>query len=148
MSILEGRISVVTGASRGIGRVIAKALAAEGATVVLAARDASRLEQAAAEIAGAGGRVETLALDVAERASVEAVFAQVLARHGRIDHLVNNAGVTRDNLLIRMKDEEWQQVLATNLTGVFLCTQAVLRPMLNHHGRPILNVTSLLGPAP
>jgi len=145
MSILEGRISVVTGASRGIGRVIAKALAAEGATVVLAARDASRLEQAAAEIAGAGGRVETLALDVAERASVEAVFAQVLARHGRIDHLVNNAGVTRDNLLIRMKDEEWQQVLATNLTGVFLCTQAVLRPMLKQRGGRIVNVTSVVG---
>ena len=145
MSILEGRISVVTGASRGIGRVIAKALAAEGATVVLAARDASRLEQAAAEIAGAGGRVETLALDVAERASVEAVFAKVLARHGRIDHLVNNAGVTRDNLLIRMKDEEWQQVLATNLTGVFLCTQAVLRPMLRQRGGRIVNVTSVVG---
>ena len=145
MSILEGRISVVTGASRGIGRVIAKALAAEGATVVLAARDASRLEQAVAEIAGAGGRVETLALDVAERASVEAVFAQVLARHGRIDHLVNNAGVTRDNLLIRMKDEEWQQVLATNLTGVFLCTQAVLRPMLKQRGGRIVNVTSVVG---
>ena len=145
MPILEGRISVVTGASRGIGRVIAKALAAEGATVVLAARDASRLEQAVAEIAGAGGRVETLALDVAERASVEAVFAKVLARHGRIDHLVNNAGVTRDNLLIRMKDEEWQQVLATNLTGVFLCTQAVLRPMLKQRGGRIVNVTSVVG---
>jgi len=145
MSILEGRISVVTGASRGIGRVIAKALAAEGATVVLAARDASRLEQAVAEIAGAGGGVEALTLDVAERASVEAVFAKVLARHGRIDHLVNNAGVTRDNLLIRMKDEEWQQVLATNLTGVFLCTQAVLRPMLKQRGGRIVNVTSVVG---
>jgi len=145
MPILEGRISVVTGASRGIGRVIAKALAAEGATVVLAARDASRLEQAVAEIAGAGGRVEALTLDVAERASVEAVFAKVLARHGRIDHLVNNAGVTRDNLLVRMKDEEWQQVLATNLTGVFLCTQAVLRPMLRQRGGRIVNVTSVVG---
>jgi len=145
MGLLDGRVSLVTGASRGIGRAIAKALAAEGASVVLAARDAAKLAEAVAEIAGAGGRAEALALNVAERSSVEAVVAHVLSAHGRIDHLVNNAGVARDNLLLRMKDEEWQQVLATNLTGVFLCTQAVLRPMVRQRSGRIVSITSVVG---
>jgi 3-oxoacyl-[acyl-carrier protein] reductase len=145
MGLLEGRVSLVTGASRGIGRAIARALAAEGALVVLAARDVVKLGEAAAEIRAAGGRCEPLALDVADRASVEAGVAHVVAVHGRIDHLVNNAGVTRDNLLLRMKDEEWQQVLATNLTGVFLCTQAALRPMLKQRAGRIVSVTSVVG---
>jgi 3-oxoacyl-[acyl-carrier protein] reductase len=142
---LDGKVSLVTGASKGIGRAIAKALAAEGATVVLAARDAARLEAAVGEIKGAGGRAEALGLDVADKASVEACFDAVLSAHGRLDHLVNNAGVTRDNLLVRMKDEEWQQVLATNLTGVFLCTRAALRPMLKQRAGRIVNVTSVVG---
>ena len=143
--LLEGRVSLVTGASRGIGRAIAKALADEGAHVVLAARDAARLAEAVAEIQARGGKAEALALDVADRSSVEAGIAHLLSAHGRIDHLINNAGITRDNLLVRMKDEEWQQVLATNLTGVFLCTQAVLRPMLKQRGGRIVNVTSVVG---
>jgi 3-oxoacyl-[acyl-carrier protein] reductase len=145
MGLLEGRVSLVTGASRGIGRAIARRLAAEGAHVVLAARDASRLAEAVGEIEGAGGKAEALALDVAERASVEAGIARVLSALGRLDHLVNNAGVTRDNLLLRMKDEEWQQVMATNLTGVFLCTQAALKPMLKQRAGRIVSVTSVVG---
>jgi 3-oxoacyl-[acyl-carrier protein] reductase len=145
MPRLEGRVSIVTGASRGIGRAIATTLAAEGAHVVLAARDAARLAQAVEEIRGEGGSVEAVALDVAERSSVEAAVASVVASHGRVDHLVNNAGVTRDNLLLRMKDEEWQQVLATNLTGAFLCTQAVLKPMLKQRYGRIVSVTSVVG---
>jgi len=145
MGALQGRVSLVTGASRGIGRAIARGLAAEGAHVVLGARDAAKLAEAVAEIESAGGRAEPLALDVAERASVEAVVAHVVSVHGRIDHLVNNAGVTRDNLLLRMKDEEWQQVLATNLTGVFLCTQAALKPMLKQRAGRIVSVTSVVG---
>jgi len=145
MGLLEGRVSLVTGASRGIGRAIATAFAAEGAHVVLAARDAAKLAEAVAEIQAKGGQAEALALDVSDRASVEAGVAQVVAAHGRIDHLVNNAGVTRDNLLLRMKDEEWRQVLDTNLTGAFLCTQAVLKPMLKQRSGRIVTITSVVG---
>ena len=143
--LLDGRVSLVTGASRGIGRAIATALAAEGAHVVLGARDEARLADAVRDIEGRGGRAEALALDVADRGSVEAGVERVLAAHGRVDHLVNNAGVTRDNLLLRMKDEEWQQVLATNLTGVFLCTRAVLKPMLKQRSGRIVSITSVVG---
>jgi 3-oxoacyl-[acyl-carrier protein] reductase len=145
MGLLEGRISLVTGASRGIGRAIAQAFAAEGASVVLAARDAAKLAEGVAQIQAKGGKAEALALDVCDRASVEAAVAQVVTAHGRIDHLVNNAGVTRDNLLLRMKDEEWRQVLDTNLTGAFLCTQAVLKPMLKQRSGRILTITSVVG---
>ena len=145
MAGLEGRVSIVTGASRGIGRAIARALAAEGAHVVLASRDAARLGEALAQIQASGGKGEAFAVDVSDRASVEAAFASVVSAHGRVDHLVNNAGVARDNLLLRMKDDEWQQVLATNLTGVFLCTQAVLKPMLKQRYGRIVSVTSVVG---
>jgi len=145
MGLLEGRVSLVTGASRGIGLAIARALAAEGAHVVLAARDTAKLAAAVGEIAATGGRAEALSLDVADRGSVEAALAHVLSAHGRVDHLVNNAGVTRDNLLLRMKDEEWQQVLDTNLTGVFLCTQAALKPMLRQRSGRIVSLASVVG---
>jgi 3-oxoacyl-[acyl-carrier protein] reductase len=145
MGLLDGKVSLVTGASRGIGRAIAAALAAEGAHVVLAARDAARLAEAVRDIECCGGRAEALGLDVAERASVEAGVERVVSAHGRVDHLVNNAGVTRDNLLLRMKDEEWEQVLATNLTGVFLCTQAVLKPMVRQRSGRIVSITSVVG---
>jgi 3-oxoacyl-[acyl-carrier protein] reductase len=145
MSSLDGRVAVVTGASRGIGRAIARALAAEGAYVVLAARDAERLSKTVGEIGAGGGRADAVTIDVADRGSVEAAFSRVLEAHGRIDCLVNNAGVTRDNLLLRMKDEEWQQVLATNLGGAFLCTQAALKPMLKQRAGRIVNVASVVG---
>ncbi len=145
MPAFTGKVSLVTGASRGIGRAIARALAAEGAQVALAARDAARLDEALGEIRSCGGAAEALAMDVSDRASVEAAVGSLLERHGRLDHLVNNAGVTADNLLLRMKDEEWQRVLGTNLTGAFLCTQAALRPMLKQRQGRIVNVASVVG---
>jgi 3-oxoacyl-[acyl-carrier protein] reductase len=142
---LEGKVVLVTGASRGIGRAIAGEVAAAGAAVVLAARDGSRLAEAVKEIAAAGGRAESVSLDVSDRRSVEAAVRGVVEAQGRLDGLVNNAGVTRDNLLLRMKDEDWSEVLATNLTGVFLCTQAALRPMIKQRSGRIVNVTSVVG---
>jgi 3-oxoacyl-[acyl-carrier protein] reductase len=145
MAKLEGRVALVTGASRGIGKAIAAALAAEGAVVVVAARDAERLSAVVGEITAAGGRADGVTIDVSDRASVDAAFSRLLKMHGRIDCLVNNAGLTRDNLLLRMKDEEWQQVLATNLGGAFLCTQAALRPMIKQRSGRIVNVASVVG---
>jgi 3-oxoacyl-[acyl-carrier protein] reductase len=142
---LEGKVALVTGASRGIGRAIADALAEAGATVILGARDSGRLAESVREIEARGGRAEAAALDVGEKQSVEAAMSGLLAKHGRLDVLVNNAGITRDNLLLRMKTEEWDAVLATNLTGAFLCTQLALKPMLKQKGGRIVNVTSVVG---
>jgi 3-oxoacyl-[acyl-carrier protein] reductase len=145
MGALAGKVALVTGASRGIGRAVARRLAAEGARLVLGARDEARLAEAVREIAEAGGDARGLALDVADRASVDAAVAAVLAAHGRLDVLVNNAGIARDNLLLRMKAAEWDEVIATNLTGVFHCTQAALRPMLKQRAGRIVNVGSVVG---
>lgn len=142
---LAGRVAVVTGASRGIGRGIARVLAAEGATVLLGARDAAKLQEAVDEIKAAGGQAAALAIDIARRDSVEAAIDAVLADHGRIDQLVNNAGITRDTLLLRMKPEQWDEVLATNLSGAFHCTQAALKPMLKARYGRIVNITSVVG---
>jgi len=142
---IAGKVSLVTGASRGIGRAVAIRLARHGATVVLGARDEKLLGEAVAEIEGEGGRAVGVRLDVTDRASVEKMVADVLEQHGGVDHLVNNAGITRDGLLLRMKDDDWGQVLATNLTGVYLCTQAVLRSMLKRRSGRIVNLTSVVG---
>jgi 3-oxoacyl-[acyl-carrier protein] reductase len=142
---VSGKVVLVTGASRGIGRAIAEALASAGATVVLGARDEAKLAEAVDAIVSSGGRASSVPLDVCRRESVDTALAAVLERHGRVDGLVNNAGITRDNLLLRMKAEEWEAVLATNLTGVYHCTQAVLRPMLKQRSGRIVNVTSVVG---
>ncbi|HET8645799.1 MAG TPA: 3-oxoacyl-[acyl-carrier-protein] reductase [Vicinamibacteria bacterium] len=145
MGELDGKVSLVTGASRGIGRAIARELARRGAFVFLGARDEARLAEAVGEIEAQGGRAAALPLEVADRASVDAAFDAILKAQGRLDHLVNNAGITRDNLLLRMKAEEWAQVLSVNLSGAFHCTQAALRPMLKQRGGRIVNITSVVG---
>jgi 3-oxoacyl-[acyl-carrier protein] reductase len=142
---LAGRVALVTGASRGIGRAIARWLAGRGASVYLGARDEARLGEVVKEITAAGGKASSLILDVSDRSSAQAAVEAVVEAQGRLDHLVNNAGVTRDNLMLRMKPEEWDAVLATNLTGAFHCTRAALRPMVKQRYGRIVNVTSVVG---
>ena len=142
---LAGRVALVTGASRGIGRAIARALAGQGASVYLGARDEARLAEAVKEITAAGGKASAVRLDVSDRASAQGVIDAIVEAQGRLELLVNNAGVTRDNLLLRMKPEEWDAVLATNLTGAFHCTRAALRPMLKQRYGRIVNITSVVG---
>ncbi len=145
MNRFENRVALVTGASRGIGESIAKRLASEGASVLAAARSADALERVVSEIGAAGGRAVALALDLADPASIEAAVKSTLASHGEISVLVNNAGVTEDNLILRMSREAWDRVLATNLTGVFLLTQAVVKGMVRKRYGRIVNVTSVVG---
>jgi 3-oxoacyl-[acyl-carrier protein] reductase len=141
---LTGKIAIVTGASRGIGQAIAQTLAARGAVVIAAARGDNAAATVAA-IGAAGGRADVAAVDVTDKASVDAMVAAVLERHGRIDILVNNAGITRDQLLLRMKRDEWDQVMATNLTAAFTCAQAVLKPMVKQRGGRIISISSVVG---
>jgi 3-oxoacyl-[acyl-carrier protein] reductase len=144
MGMLTGRVALVTGASRGIGRAIALKLAGEGATVVAAARGENA--QATVEaIRARGGQAESVSLEVTDPDSIKAFVAGAVERHGRVDILVNNAGITRDTLLLRMKREDWDAVIQTNLTSAFACAQAVLKPMLRQQGGRIINITSVVG---
>jgi 3-oxoacyl-[acyl-carrier protein] reductase len=141
---LSERVALVTGASRGIGRAIALRLAKQGAHVVAAARGANA-QPVADEITSAGGRAEALTLDVTELGAADDAVKQVMGRHNRIDVLVNNAGVTRDQLMLRMKREDWDAVLATNLTAAFALTQAVLKPMIRQRRGRIICISSVVG---
>jgi 3-oxoacyl-[acyl-carrier protein] reductase len=141
---LSGRIAVVTGASRGIGRGIAVRLAQQGAHVVAAARG-DHAGGTVAEIAAAGGRAEAVALDVTEAGACEQAIAEVVERHGRIDVLVNNAGIARDQLMLRMKRDDWDAVLATNLTATYVLTQAALKPMIRQRAGRIVCLSSVVG---
>jgi 3-oxoacyl-[acyl-carrier protein] reductase len=141
---LSNRVAIVTGASRGIGQAIARQLARQGAIVIAAARG-ENARAVADEIRGSGGRAEAIALDVTAAGAVERTVAAVLERHSRIDILVNNAGITRDQLLLRMKREDWDAVLATNLTAAFALTQAVLKPMIRQRGGRVICISSVVG---
>jgi 3-oxoacyl-[acyl-carrier protein] reductase len=141
---LTGKIAIVTGASRGIGRAIAHTLASRGAAVVAAARGENAAGTVAA-IREAGRQGEVGSVDVTDAASVDALVGGVLERHGRIDILVNNAGIARDQLMLRMKRDDWDQVLSTNLTAAFTCVQAVLRPMVKQRGGRIVSISSVVG---
>jgi 3-oxoacyl-[acyl-carrier protein] reductase len=142
---LAGRVALVTGASQGIGRACALALAAAGASVALAARNAEKLAEVAAEIAAAGGIAQPFALDMADEESIKASVQAVVAHFGKLEILVNNAGITRDILTLRMKRKDWDDVLQTNLTGAFLMTQAAMSPMLKARWGRIINITSVVG---
>ena len=145
MTESAGRIALVTGASQGIGRACALALAKAGATVALAARNTAKLAEVQAEIEAAGGQAVAFAMDVASEESIKAGAAAMLERFGKVEILVNNAGITRDDLMLRMKRADWDDVLTTNLTGAFLLTQALLRPMMKNRWGRIVNVSSVVG---
>ena len=143
---LRDRAAIVTGASRGIGRAIALALAAQGAKVVANyARSAESAEEVVKEIAEAGGEAIAVAGDVSKAEAVDNLIQQTLDKYGRIDVLVNNAGIARDTLLLRMKLEDWQAVIELNLTGVFLCTKAASKVMLKQRSGRIINISSVAG---
>jgi 3-oxoacyl-[acyl-carrier protein] reductase len=145
LSTTEARIALVTGASQGIGRAIALRLAANGAHVALAARNQEKLAEVAAEIAAAGGVAHSFALDISNEESIKACAKAVIAHFGRIEILVNNAGITRDTLSMRMRRHDWDDVLTTNLTGAFLLSQACMSTMLKSRWGRIINITSVVG---
>jgi 3-oxoacyl-[acyl-carrier protein] reductase len=139
------RIALVTGASQGIGREIALQLAASGAAVAVAARSREALEALAGEIQAAGGQALACPLDVTQETEIAATLAAVGARFGRLDILINNAGITRDQLAMRMRREDWDAVLTTNLTAAFLCAKAALPGMIRQRWGRIVNVASVVG---
>ena len=145
MSTLNGRIALVTGASQGIGRACAIELARRGAHVALAARNVEKLAAVEAEIVSAGGTAKAFALDVAKEESIKEGAKAVIAYFGKVEILVNNAGITRDILAMRMKRADWDDVLTTNLTGAFLLSQALMMQMVKNRWGRIINITSVVG---
>ena len=142
---LAGKVAIVTGGTRGIGLAIARLLAEDGASVVVSGRDAARLDAAVKDLEARGAAVLGVAADAAKREDVDRLVEATRERFGRIDVLVNNAGITRDQLLVRMKDEDWDQVLDTNLRGVFLMVRAVGKVMMRQKGGRIISIASTAG---
>jgi 3-oxoacyl-[acyl-carrier protein] reductase len=142
---LTGKVAVVTGAGRGIGRAISLALASRGALVVPTDVVKPEAVPDAASVAGPGRVADVVVMNVTDATAADAAFGQVIAEHGRLDILVNNAGITRDQLLMRMRREDWDRVLEVNLTGAFVCTQAVLRPMMKQRVGRIISISSVVG---
>ena len=143
---LDGQTALVTGGGRGIGRAIALALGEAGAEVVVNySSSAAAADDVVATITAAGGKAYALQANVSIEEEVDSLIKTVLERSGRLDVLVNNAGITRDGLLMRMKTSDWQSVIDLNLSGVFLCTRAVARPMLKQKSGRIINITSVVG---
>jgi 3-oxoacyl-[acyl-carrier protein] reductase len=145
VNALKGKIALVTGASRGIGRAIALALGREGALVVGTATSESGAEAIAQALSEVSAEGTGIVMDVNDAAQVDSALEGVQARYGEVAVLVNNAGITRDNLLLRMKDEEWNDIIATNLTAVFRLSRRVVRPMMKARYGRIINITSVIG---
>jgi 3-oxoacyl-[acyl-carrier protein] reductase len=142
---LSGRVVLVTGASQGIGRACALKLAAQGATVAVVARTQEKLDELEKEISATGGKAVAFALDVSNEEQIKTVIKSVIGQLGKIDVLVNNAGVTRDQLVMRMKRADWDTVINTNLTSAYLCIQQVISSMLKQRWGRIINITSVFG---
>jgi 3-oxoacyl-[acyl-carrier protein] reductase len=142
---LNGRVAVITGASQGIGRSCALKLATSGASVALLARNQQKLEELAGEITSSGGRAYVAATDLENEDQIKNTFKAVAAELGKIEILVNNAGITRDQLIMRMKRADWDAVLSTNLTSAYLCTQQAISSMLKQRWGRIINITSIFG---
>ena len=142
---LAGKVAVVTGGTRGIGLAVARSLADDGASVVVSGRDPARLDSAAKELEGLGASALAVAADATKREDADRLVEATKERFGRIDVLVNNAGITRDQLLVRMKDDDWDQVLDTNLRGVFLMTRAAGKVMMRQKSGRIINISSAAG---
>ena len=142
---LDGKVAIVTGGSRGIGAAIAALLAERGAAVVVSARDTDRLNATVKDLESAGAAVTGVAGDVSRREEAERVVETARERFGRVDVLVNNAGITRDALLLRMKDEDWDRVLEVNLRGAFVMTRAAAKPMVRQKSGRIINIASAAG---
>lgn len=145
MANLSGRVAVVTGASQGIGRACAIELARAGAQVALAARNEAKLAEVAAEIAAIGGTAAAFALDISSEESIKAGAKAILAHYGKVEIVVNNAGITRDGLFMRMQRAAWEEVITTNLTGAFLLTQAFSSALLKARWGRVINITSVVG---
>jgi 3-oxoacyl-[acyl-carrier protein] reductase len=142
---LDGRVALVTGASQGIGRACAIALAEAGASLALAARNEQKLAETADYIRAAGGQAESFKIDLASENEIKAGIKAAIAKLGKLDILVNNAGITRDQLALRMKRADWDDVIGTNLTAAYLCSQQALSSMLRQHWGRIINITSIFG---
>ncbi|HET8714849.1 MAG TPA: SDR family NAD(P)-dependent oxidoreductase, partial [Holophagaceae bacterium] len=140
---LDGKVALVTGASQGIGEAIARALAKQGALVVCAARTEAKLNAVADAIRAEGGKADVVVMDLSSTESVKAAVAGTLERHGALHILVNNAGITRDKLLIQMKEEDWDAVLDTNLKGAYTAIQAATKAMMKQRAGRIINITSV-----
>jgi 3-oxoacyl-[acyl-carrier protein] reductase len=142
---LAGQVAFVTGGATGIGLAVSDALAARGATVAIFNRNADKARDAVAAIGARGGAAHAYACDIADAEAVERAFGAALESHGRVDVLVNNAGLTRDGLFVRMSDAQWDEVIGTNLGGAFRCARAVARPMMKARYGRIVNISSVVG---